>query len=54
MPISAAIEAQILSLAGTTEIAAQAHHEGVLTLRQSGLQKVRAGLVSLEEILATT
>jgi type IV pilus assembly protein PilB len=54
MPVSAAIEALILNQASTTEIAAQAQREGVLTLRQSGLQKVRAGLVSLDEILATT
>jgi type IV pilus assembly protein PilB len=54
MPISAVIEDLILRQASTPEIATQAQREGVLTLRQSGLQQVRAGLVSLEEIIANT
>lgn len=54
MPISSAMENLILAHATTPEIAAQAQREGVLTLRQSGLQKVRAGLVSLDEIIAST
>jgi type IV pilus assembly protein PilB len=54
MPISEAIEGLILAHATAPEIEAQAVREGVLTLRQAGLQKVRAGLTSLEEILACT
>jgi len=54
MPISDAIESLILSHANTTEIAAQAQREGVLSLRQAGLNKVRSGVVSLEEIIAST
>lgn len=54
MPISARIEDLILRQASTPEIAAQAQREGVLTLRQSGLRQVRAGLVSLEEVIANT
>jgi type IV pilus assembly protein PilB len=54
MPISEAIEGLILAHAMATDIEAQAVREGVLTLRQAGLQKVREGLTSLEEILACT
>jgi type IV pilus assembly protein PilB len=54
MPISEAIEGLILAHATAPEIEAQAVREGVLTLRQAGLQKVRTGLTSLEEILACT
>jgi len=54
MPISEAIESLILAHAAAPEIEAQAVREGVLTLRQAGLQKVREGLTSLEEILACT
>jgi len=54
MPISEVIEGLILAHATAPEIEAQAVREGVLTLRQAGLQKVREGLTSLEEILACT
>jgi type IV pilus assembly protein PilB len=36
------------------DIAAQAEAEGVRSLRQSGLHKVKQGLTSLEEVLAVT
>jgi len=36
------------------QIAAQAQAEGVKSLRQSGLVKVKAGLTSLEEVLGCT
>ena len=54
MPISKSIESLILAHASTQDIAAQAQREGVLSLRQAGLQKVREGLVSLEEVIACT
>jgi len=54
MPISRTIESLILAHASTQDIAAQAQREGILSLRQAGLQKVREGLVSLEEIIACT
>lgn len=54
MPVSAAIEELILQQAATTAIAAQAQREGVLSLRQAGLQKVRDGLISLDHTLAST
>lgn len=54
MPISDAIEGLILAHATAPQIEAQAQSEGVLSLRQAGLQKVREGATSLEEILACT
>ncbi len=54
MPVSAAIEEIILAQGTALEIEAQARREGVRTLRESGLLKVRQGVTSLEEILACT
>jgi type IV pilus assembly protein PilB len=36
------------------DIAQQARREGVRDLRQSGLIKVRAGVTTLEEVIAVT
>jgi type IV pilus assembly protein PilB len=36
------------------DIAEQSEKEGVRSLRQSGLAKVKQGLTSLEEVLAVT
>jgi type IV pilus assembly protein PilB len=54
MPISEAIERIILSHGTALEIEAQARLDGVKTLREAGLSKVKAGLTSLEEILGCT
>jgi len=54
MPISEAIQRIILADGSSVEIAAQARREGVRTLRQAGLEKVRLGNTSLEEVLAVT
>ncbi len=54
MPISDEINRMILKNATTMDIADQAKREGVLDLRQAGLLKVKAGLTSLEEVLAVT
>lgn len=54
MPISEEIQAIILRDGSSIEIEKQAIKEGVRTLRQSGLQKIKAGTTSLEEILAVT
>jgi type IV pilus assembly protein PilB len=54
MPITPAIEALILAHGNAMEIAAQSEAEGVKSLRQSGLVKVKAGLTSLEEVLGCT
>lgn len=54
MPISEEIQRIILRDGSALDIAAQARREGVLTLRDAGLLKVKAGLTSLEEVLAVT
>lgn len=54
MPITEAIQRLILQDASQNDIAAQAQREGVRTMRQSGLLKVKAGLTSIEEILGAT
>ncbi|ODS92153.1 MAG: type IV-A pilus assembly ATPase PilB [Comamonas sp. SCN 65-56] len=54
MPISEEMQRIILRDGSALEIAAQARSEGVRSLRQSGLQKARLGLTSLEEVLAVT
>jgi type IV pilus assembly protein PilB len=54
MPISEAMQKIIIANGGANEIAKQARLEGVLSLRESGLQKVLQGITSLEEILAVT
>jgi len=54
MPISEEIQRIILRDGSSLEIAEQAKNEGVATLRESGLRKVKMGLTSLEEVLAVS
>jgi type IV pilus assembly protein PilB len=54
MPISEAIQRIILSEGTAMDIATQALKDGVRDLRQSGLVKVRAGVTTLEEVIAVT
>ena len=54
MPISEEIQKIILRDGSALEIAAQSEAEGVRSLRQAGLHKVKVGLTSLEEVLAVT
>lgn len=54
MPISEEIQRIILSDGSALEIQEQAERDGVRSLRQSGLQKVKVGMTSLEEVLAVT
>jgi type IV pilus assembly protein PilB len=54
MPISEAIEQIILAHGSALEIEAQSRRDGVKTLRESGLLKVRQGMTSLEEVLGCT
>jgi type IV pilus assembly protein PilB len=54
MPISDEIQRIILADGSAPEIARQAASEGVRNLRQSGLQKVKIGVTSLEEVLGCT
>lgn len=54
MPISEEIQRIILADGSALDIAEQARKEGVRSLRESGLQKVRIGVTSLEEVLGVT
>lgn len=54
MPISDATERIILQHGTTNDIEDQARREGVKSLRESGLLKVKQGLTSLEEVLGCT
>jgi type IV pilus assembly protein PilB len=54
MPISEDIQRTILADGSALDIAEQARAEGVRSLRQAGLHKVRIGVTSLEEVLAVT
>ena len=54
MPISEAMQEIILKDGSALEIANQARKEGVKSLRESGLHKVKQGVTSLEEVIAVT
>ncbi|RCX11952.1 type IV-A pilus assembly ATPase PilB [Extensimonas vulgaris] len=54
MPISEEIQRIILRDGSAIEIAEQSRREGVRSLREAGLHKVKLGLTSLEEVLAVT
>ena len=54
MPMSAAMQALVLSEASTQALALQAQREGVASLRVAGLRKVLQGITSLDEVLAAT
>jgi type IV pilus assembly protein PilB len=54
MPITEAMQQIILRGGSALEIANQARAEGVRSLRESGLHKVKLGITSLEEVLGCT
>ena len=54
MPMNDALQRIILSEGNAVDIADQARRDGVRDLRQSGLIKVRAGVTTLEEVIAVT
>jgi type IV pilus assembly protein PilB len=54
MPISPTIEKLIVQNSSTADIRAQAIKEGMLSLRHAGLEKLRLGISSLEEVVAET
>ena len=54
MPITEEIQRIILRDGSALEIAQQSKLEGVRSLRQSGLHKVKMGMTSLEEVVACT
>ena len=54
MPVTDQISRIIMRGGNAIDIADQAEHEGIADLRRSGLNKVRQGLTSLEEVMAVT
>ena len=54
MPVTEEIQRIILAHGTAVDIAVQAQREGVRDLRQSALVKVRAGVTSVEEVIAIT
>ena len=54
MALSERIKEMAVAHAPEAEIAAAAREEGMCTLREDGVEKVRAGQTSLEEILRVT
>ncbi len=54
MPVTPAIARIILAGGNAMEIGEQAAREGVWDLRRAGLEKVRAGITSLEEVNSVT
>ena len=54
MSLSKRLKEMTIGLAPETEIAATAREEGMLTLREDGVVKIRAGVTSLEEVLRVT
>jgi type IV pilus assembly protein PilB len=54
MSLSERLKQMTVARAPETEIAAVAREEGMLTLREDGVVKIRAGVTSLEEVLRVT
>jgi type IV pilus assembly protein PilB len=54
MQLSERLKDMTVTHAGEPEIAATAREEGMLTLREDGIVKVRSGMTSLEEVLRVT
>jgi type IV pilus assembly protein PilB len=54
MKLSEKLKEMIVSCASEPDLASVAHEEGMLTLREDGVVKIRAGMTSLEEVLRVT
>ena len=54
MSLSDRLKEMTIARASEPDIAAVAHEEGMLTLREDGVTKIRAGQTSLEEVLRVT
>jgi type IV pilus assembly protein PilB len=54
MAMSPALRRMILQGASTAELQAQAISEGMLTLRMDGMEKIRQGVTTLEEVVKET
>ncbi len=54
MSVSPAIEKLIIKGASTSEIKEQGEKEGMVALRAAGLEKLREGITTVEEVVAET
>ena len=54
LPLTSALKDQILRNAGATVIKNQALKEGMKTLRMAGIEKAKAGLTTIDEVLRIT
>ncbi len=54
MPISRTLEKMIIEGASALELQEQAIKEGMLTLRQEAINKLKAGIVPIEQVIAET
>ncbi|MGH9340688.1 MAG: type IV-A pilus assembly ATPase PilB [Acidobacteriota bacterium] len=54
MEITPTIQNMILTGANTNQIREQAKEDGMITLRESGLEKIRAGVSTIDEVLRET
>ena len=54
MEVGEAIQELILVGASARELKKKAVEEGMITLRQSGLQKIKAGLTTVDEVFRET
>lgn len=54
MPVSEAMQELIIANAPALELEKQARREGIASMHESGLSKIRQGLTSIEEILGAT
>ena len=54
LTVNPAIQQLIYERAGATLVRREARAQGMGTLRQDGLRKARAGLTTVEEVLAAT
>jgi type IV pilus assembly protein PilB len=54
MGLSERIKEMVVDQAAESDVAAAAREEGMLTLREDGIHKVRSGMTSIEEVLRVT
>ncbi|MGB2698266.1 MAG: type IV-A pilus assembly ATPase PilB [Candidatus Zixiibacteriota bacterium] len=54
MPVTRGVERMILSKASSQDLKDQAKDEGMLTLRDAAIEKLKKGITSVEEVLAAT
>jgi type IV pilus assembly protein PilB len=54
MPVSPTIRNMIVKGASSDAIAKQAHEEGMKTLRDDGIEKIKQGITTVEELMRET